>query len=739
MSNHRFAWRLSFVLIASWILSATSISEAQPLLPEGVAYLPEQQPALPNPPTPQATARHGLKLMVDTRWADGYGYRPVKFRFMLPQKSANAISLAIRFHVSNGVSQQPRLSVEQSGTIVRGETSATVIVRVPQYESWGSVTWDIWVDGAKEPTLSLDQSQPLGINHWQQGGLTLYYPRLSTAATSFASTAPTGESFAGLPVNRSVGPLPTNWLDFTCLDAVVMTNDDFIAASKSGPNGIEALKSWIAAGGNLWIEHTSMSTERLQAIDERLQLDAQLMSPQRESNAPELPGAWSLVKMQSTDNDGSALDRSNNSDLGMKVETERSFEFAPDLLNDFLPGISEQTDTRNWFAERPAGLGTVTAFVGKWDDNPNNLARGVRGLVRERWVQRSWLMRHGFAPNIPTLDFSNFLIPGVGLAPVVEFRVLITIFVLLIGPINYWVLSRAKRLYLLALTVPLGAAAVTLLLFSYAFLADGFATQVRTRSFTLLDQPTGNAVSWARQSYYSGFAPAEGLYFPDDTAIYPILSEAGGFRSRANVDERQLEWVNRDQVLSQGWLASRTPTQFLAIRSHESLARLEVRIAADRCQVTNHFGVPLTWLLVIDEAGNKWHEAEIAPDERVALNSSPSVEELRFFRETLLANRPQLPTELQEMANAARSDQQRNRGRRRSGMSRFSDQEPEFRLSMNFMEKRFEALAEALAGSAGIEFPPRSYVAVTSTSIEIPIALDDAEEVDGFHVIMGRW
>jgi hypothetical protein len=254
-----------------------------------------------------------------------------------------------------------------------------------------------------------------------------------------------------------------------------------------------------------------------------------------------------------------------------------------------------------------------------------------------------------------------------------------------------------------------------------------------------LDQPNGKAVTWARQSYYAGFAPAEGLYFPNDAAVYPILSEAGSFRARSQSDERYMVWQNREQILTQGWLASRTPTQFLAIRSHDTQARLEVRAAPDRCQVMNRFGAPLIWLMVIDEAGNKWHGTEIAPDERVVLKSSPSVEELRLFRETLLANRPQLPPELQERSNAARQDQRRGRRRSRTGLSRFSDEAPEYRLSTNFMERRFEAIAETLTGSAGSDFPPRSYLAVTATSMEIPIALDNAEEVDGFHVILGHW
>ena len=84
---------------------------------------------------------------------------------------------------------------------------------------------------------------------------------------------------------------------------------------------------------------------------------------------------------------------------------------------------------------------------------------------------------------------------------------LITLFVLLIGPLNYWWLKRAKRLHLMVLTVPLAAIVTTAGLAAYAVLADGFDTKVRLYSYTTLDQRTGDAACWARLSYYSGLAP----------------------------------------------------------------------------------------------------------------------------------------------------------------------------------------------------------------------------------------
>lgn len=47
-----------------------------------------------------------------------------------------------------------------------------------------------------------------------------------------------------------------------------------------------------------------------------------------------------------------------------------------------------------------------------------------------------WGKRHGESARIGTSDFLLFLIPGIGDVPVVMFLVLITIFAVVIGPLN---------------------------------------------------------------------------------------------------------------------------------------------------------------------------------------------------------------------------------------------------------------------------------------------------------------
>jgi hypothetical protein len=180
----------------------------------------------------------------------------------------------------------------------------------------------------------------------------------------------------------------------------------------------------------------------------------------------------------------------------------------------------------------------------------------------EHWANRGWLIRHGFSPSEGNSDFSNWLVPGVGQAPVVEFQVLITLFVLAIGPLNYWLLQRSGRLHLLVVTVPLGALLLTGGLLLYGIISDGFYTKVRIHSVTLLDQQQGEAVTQSRLSYYASLSPADGLRFRDTTAIYSINpSYSDRFAMNSGQPRLELRW-REQQHLSRGWLRSRTPTQY---------------------------------------------------------------------------------------------------------------------------------------------------------------------------------
>jgi hypothetical protein len=327
------------------------------------------------------------------------------------------------------------------------------------------------------------------------------------------------------------------------------------------------------------------------------------------------------------------------------------------------------------------------------------------------------------------------LVPGVGLAPVTEFRLLITLFVLAIGPLNYWLLLRANRLYLILFTVPLTALALTSALFGYAFVSDGLATNIRVRSFTHLDQSTGEAVCWARLSYYAGLAPGRGLSMPQDIAVYPILP---GWRdsgdSGPHAVTRKVEWTDDQQRLASGWVRSRVPVQLFSVRARKSPHRLHLEPFGDKLRATNALGSRIKFLAAVDPAGNIFTGADLAADETVELKPAAAIDALRTLRELVMANEPEAPAALAES-----EDRSRSRRRRRHILQQHTEVEFSLeRLSENLLSEAIASLV-VTADEPGLNVPNGSFIAITETGPEVELGISGAEELESFHVVVGTW
>jgi hypothetical protein len=341
-------------------------------------------------------------------------------------------------------------------------------------------------------------------------------------------------------------------------------------------------------------------------------------------------------------------------------------------------------------------------------------------------------------PDDANYEFANLLVPGVGLAPVTEFRVLITLFVLLIGPANYWFLKRFRRLHLLVLTVPLAAILTTAALFAYAVLADGFSTTVRAHSVTTLDQRTGEAACWSRLSYYSGMAPGAGLTMPADVAVYPIIPgwNEGSFDADLG-GERELLWEPNEAKLARGWLRSRTPTQFLTVRARKSLHSIEFLSANDKkMRATNKLGTTIEFLLVLDQEGKLFTGENLATESRGMLQPIEREDAVRRLRELVMAHQPEAPAALSAPDSDFMLMQRRQQRRqfRRSGFE-YSNE----RLSANLAGEMLIELAGLSGSVPALSLPPQSYIAITATGPEVAIGMSDADEEESFHVIVGQW
>ncbi len=696
------------------IFAALMLAAAGPCLAGGQSF---SLPAPGNVTALGASPISGLKLTLDTNWSEGYGYRPIRFTVTNPTPVAAPLRIALRFSARSYNSTQQTITVEQEYELAANAASADFVLDVPQYAAWNFIYWDVWVNGRLDKHLSLREDSFTGHAVVNQALWNVLY--LGPADEGYHETAPPqgpsatmrfqggGGQGPGL-VESITGPIPATWRRLSCFDAVVIGFDDLAALSGSPEEA--ALRRWVRSGGQLIVEQSRGDDSRLSAV-------AAVVRGAQANNM----AAWSSMELPSA--------------INLAVDTYHDQE---SILQQLRSAPKEAAVDDVKLLE--SGFGAVLALPASFEPPiwPSRSRQNPAVQISPSaafLMQRTWVRRHGFSPSQSVEEFSDWLIPGVGAAPITLFRVLLTLFVLVIGPLNYWLLSVYGRLHLLVITVPALAALFTVGLLTYAVVADGLGARVRVRSLTVLDQGRGEATTWARLSYYAGLSPRGGLVFPEATACYPIgAGWNDAMFGRSAVEEREVDASPGVQRLSRGWLPARTPTQMLAITSGQAEQQIRFQRAPQGLRAANGLGFDLQLLVARDPAGEYWMAENCADGETATLEAKSRSFAVGAIREHTGRQAPEPPPGLDDRTfgdSPAGPSARIYGGRRRSAVR----MEP--RLNTN----RMNALISALRGADGSdkEIPPGSFVAVSATSRLVPMGLEGADEQASMHVTLGDW
>jgi hypothetical protein len=371
-------------------------------------------------------------------------------------------------------------------------------------------------------------------------------------------------------------------------------------------------------------------------------------------------------------------------------------------------------------------LGRVVAIRSDepFSEEGDHLNWMLNEIGSENWM---WHRRHGISLHRENLDYWNWIVPGVGRAPVGSYLLLITLFVIVIGPVNYFWLRKRKRLYLLLVTVPLGAALVTFALLNYALLTDGLGVRARVRSFTHLDQRNQQAVSWSRQSYYAGLAPSQGLRFPETAALYKIEQDPTHRRSRRG--HRGLRW-DEGQHLVSGYVTSRATSQFLVVQSGRSERELVLGADLDGApSVENRLGADLVWLVLRDADGRLFRGEALPTGQAARLQpcepAAATAELLRWYD----GFRPEFPEGYDPTYY-----------RNSFGFSHGYYWSIDYEFSPPSSSQGLLERNLVLRTRSGVDgLPSRSYLAVTDKGVEVPLGYPQLLEESSFHFVFGRW
>ncbi|MFN3152388.1 hypothetical protein [Bremerella sp.] len=725
-----------------------------------------QLPVAPNKPV------SGLYLEIDTRWIDGSGYRPVRVTVAtangLAAPADRRLEVTLQPQYYNYNNRNPFPAVTQELKLSQGKAFETHTILVPQQFLWNSLEITTREDGRRLKELSSESTSV--VTMFVNG----YYTEAFPATIVFHRNAPQRDDRAGwildqanrrdegkevdevpdlriffneqsLPTNQQLksqltgspnqaisaltfltrtdllplSDIPDTWQAISSADLIVLELEDLETVHQKFPERFAVLHQWLLAGGNLLIWNAGK--QRPNTLDQLFAPNTNGQSPTWKNHSSVSVGVRNLgifEKMRSPHNRFAAATGGNYVPLAVRqgklIETD-----------DRRNGNTTNVGSPLQMAERREGFGKIVVI--EEDPFPGTAGSWDRIFATIQGDRLAWFQRHGMSRLRENLGFWEFLIPGVGVAPVTTFELLITLFVILIGPVNYFVLRSFGRLNFLIVTVPVGALMVTAVLMTYAVLSDGLSTKSRIRTVTLLDQTTGNGASWSRQAYYAGLASTSGLTYPTDTAVYgyeqyPLTEHTG---------QKRMTWGD-EQVLQGGYFRSRVTQQYLAIRPFQTSQRLSVSTQGSNPTVKNELGTRISHLILTDENGVQFFAKDIQSDTEKALSKASS-DETSEFRRAIQEMNMGIPDGFDRRSYARRSSYRWNYYVQSSNMPEIYQMDPTFNQSL--MERELQhQMATSFQGLGN-----QSYVAIVEHFPESPHGIKTRTGEKSIEVVMGRW
>jgi hypothetical protein len=458
--------------------------------------------------------------------------------------------------------------------------------------------------------------------------------------------------------------LPDSWIDYSGLDFVAISRDEL---ANLKPAARSAILKWVDCGGNLIVSEAGKTSKEVERLERLLEVPVRA----------EAGAKWTQV---------------------------------------------DDRRTPSPFATRQRMLGLVCAFPEQLPDSPIGWSVFLQRLGEPRV---SWMQRHGVSPDLGTEEFYNFMNPGIRGVPVYGFMVLITVFAVMIGPVNYFYLQRKRLLWLLLVTVPATALVTSVLLVGYSVASHGFSIRSRIRSLTVLDQKSQQAVTVTRLALFAGVAPSRGMQFSPETAVYPV------FPSTAEPGAFTVDW-SQTQALTSGWLLSRTRTQFLTVRHAEQPERVEITPGqAGGLAIKNGLPWEFEAVLVADESGRLLSARNVLPNAAVPLANASETNRLEFVG-LLGRNRPEPPDNFTTpVLNPMSVRHLRRPFNVMGGLA-------EAHFDSNLMERLIQTWSKDLTANPTC-LAPRSYLAVLRQNPGVETGVGRTTEQAGYHLLLGYY
>jgi hypothetical protein len=388
-------------------------------------------------------------------------------------------------------------------------------------------------------------------------------------------------------------------------------------------------------------------------------------------------------------------------------------------------GITKQTVAAGLVITTTAKLDDYDA-IDQWDI--------VRGLFGSRI---SPTLRRGVDPMMGDERFSRWTIAGVAQPPVYTFIGLLTVFVILVGPVAYRKTSKAGRGYLMFAIAPVLALVTTAAMFAYGIISDGFGTIARVRQVTFVDGVSGDAVERVRASYFAGVRPSDGIRFGPETEVMPYWqNNMTSWRMALNgrpADIGRIVIDDNSQRFDANFLPSREQTQFVTHRPRHDIGSLAIASDGETITFVSGFDFPMTVVVARDMDGDYHVAMDVRP------NASTVAETMAETVATKIASRLLGKMYGDDRPIGATSQSRSRRNRTAYGYNEIYDVILEINRNVKdtsgFTDGLFEFQLQQQLQSSG-ELPVGHFAAVTAISPDT-LAVANARPVDSIRYVCG--
>lgn len=186
---------------------------------------------------------------------------------------------------------------------------------------------------------------------------------------------------------------------------------------------------------------------------------------------------------------------------------------------------------------------------------------------------------------------------------------------LIMGPVNLGAVHLSRRPSLLLVSTPILAVICSLTLLTWGLLRNGLDLKGTSRSLTLLDQRSGEAITLEGRAIYAGRAVASGLHPGPGTLVLPG-------EPRDDDGTYLIEGAEDRRISGTLFLPVRETTQLRVLSARATPRRLDVQGQT----VGNHLGATIRQLVLRDAQGACWSLGQLPDGALGQLDRLPETE-----------------------------------------------------------------------------------------------------------------